>query len=186
MKIVIGLGNPGEQYKHTRHNAGWLALNYMVEHGGFGKQYETEEFDSILWQVEAARTAEGAGSDKLMFMYPHTFMNSSGEAVAKMVDYYKLSPADIIVIHDDVDLPLGTIKFTDNSGAAGHNGVKSIIENLGTQEFRRIRIGIESREVADIPPTEAFVLQPFTPEELKKLPLDAVAARVMLELKPKS
>lgn len=185
MQVVVGLGNPGEQYKNTRHNAGWLALDHMVAHGDFAKLSEVEKFGAVVWDVQAARTADGAHADKIFFVYPHTFMNSSGDAVAKILDYYKLVPADLLVIHDDVDLPLGTLRFTDGSGAAGHNGVQSIIDALRTQDFRRIRIGIETRASREMLPTDAFVLQPFTPDELKKLPLDEAAARVVLEMKPK-
>jgi PTH1 family peptidyl-tRNA hydrolase len=184
-QIIVGLGNPGEQYRHTRHNAGWLALDHMVESGSFVKLSEVKKFDSVMWEVQDGRTDEGVSAGKILFVYPHTFMNSSGDAVAAIVAYYKLSPADVLVIHDDVDLPLGTTKFTAGSGAAGHNGVQSIIDALHTQDFRRIRIGVETRESRDVLPTDAFVLQPFTPDELKQLPLDAVAARVVMELRPK-
>jgi PTH1 family peptidyl-tRNA hydrolase len=181
MQIIVGLGNPGEQYKNTRHNAGWMALDYMSRRTAeFTKLSETKEFDSVIWEIGAA------GADgKILFVYPHTFMNSSGDAVAKIIDYYKVAPTDLLVVHDEVDLPLGTIKFTAGSSAAGHNGVQSIIDALHTQDFRRIRIGIETRESREELPTDAFVLQNFTADEMKQLPLDAVAARVMLELRPK-
>ncbi len=185
MQIVVGLGNPGEQYKNTRHNAGWLALGYMVENGDFAKLGETEKFDAVIWDVAVARDAEHSSDGKILFVYPHTFMNNSGDAVAKIIDYYKVSPADLLVIHDEVDLPLGTIKFTAGASAAGHNGVQSIIDALRTQDFRRIRVGIETRESRDVLPTDAFVLQAFTAEEMKQLPLAAVAARTLLELRPK-
>ena len=112
-------------------------------------------------------------------------MNDSGKAVKQILDFYKLTPKDIVVLHDDVDLPLGTIKFTDNSGSAGHNGVTSLIDYLGTKEFRRIRIGVESRENKEHMPTDAFVLQDFSDEELEQIPFDAIKARVLLELKAK-
>jgi PTH1 family peptidyl-tRNA hydrolase len=185
MQIIVGLGNPGEQYKNTRHNAGWLALDYMVSSGDFAKLSETKKFDAVIWEVAVARSTDGANDGKILFVYPHTFMNNSGDAVAKIIDYYKVSPTDLLVIHDEVDLPLGTIKFTAGSSAAGHNGVQSIIDALRTQDFRRIRIGIEARESREMLPTDAFVLQQFTPDEMKQLPLAAVAARTLLELRPK-
>ncbi len=181
MQMIIGLGNPGEQYAQTRHNVGFMALDYILEHGPFEKLSEVRKFEAITWICGIRGTEE-----KVAFVYPHTFMNNSGTAVQQLASYYdKVQPAGVLVIHDEVDLPLGTIKFTESSSAAGHNGVSSVIEMLGTQDFRRIRVGIEDREDRQQPPTDAFVLQPFSKEELEKIPFDAVLARVLLELRPK-
>lgn len=177
MKLIIGLGNPGEKYELTRHNVGWLALNHFLRRKDVTiEEAHAKKFDSLL-------TTATVGGEKHLFLYPITFMNESGRAVQKAMQFYKLAPSEIIVLHDEIDLPLGTIRLTQDSGAAGHNGVKSIIEHLGTSAFRRIRIGIESRTEGRIPPTDAFVLQPFTPTELDLLPFDEIDTRLEQEMK---
>ena len=109
-------------------------------------------------------------------------MNNSGEAVSEVVNFYKANASsDVLVIHDEIDLPFGTIRYTESSSPAGHNGVKDIIEKLGTQDFHRIRIGVESRPSRDVIPTESFVLQNFTSDELQKLQTD-VFTKVKLEI----
>src|SRR6266481_8990924 len=149
MKLVIGLGNPGEKYQKTRHNAGWLALDFFREKFNFGK---IEKFGKSEISKSPAEFRNG------LFVYPQTFMNESGEAILELLNFYKLSREDILVLHDEIDLPLGAIRFTESSSAAGHNGVKSIIEKLGSQAFKRIRIGVESRENKSQVPTDVFVL----------------------------
>jgi PTH1 family peptidyl-tRNA hydrolase len=175
MQIIVGLGNPGKEYEKNRHNVGFMALDHILK--DMQTIACTSKFDSKICEVH--------DPEKTFFVYPETYMNDSGKAVRQLMDFYKLEPKDILVIHDEVDLPLGAIKFTDNSGAAGHNGVKSLIDALGTKEFRRIRVGVESRENKEHLPTDAFVLQDFTEEETKQIPFDAIKARVLLELKPK-
>lgn len=175
MQVIVGLGNPDEKYLNTRHNAGFLALAYIIRE--IGAELIDTKFEAKVHEMRDPK--------KNLLVFPQTYMNNSGSAVKAILDFYKLTPKDILILHDEVDLPLGTIKFTENSGTAGHNGVQSIVEALGTQEFRRIRIGIESRENKDQPPTEAFVLQTFTPEEMEKIPFEAIKARVLMELKPK-
>lgn len=173
MQLVIGLGNPGKEYISTRHNAGFLALDFIL------KDIQTISCESKF----DANICEARMPDKVLFIYPETFMNNSGEAVKQLMDFYKLEPKDILVLHDDIDLPLGSLKFTESSGTAGHNGIKSIIENIGTQDFRRIRIGVESRENKEHMPTDAFVLEKFSEEELEKIPFESVKQRVLLELR---
>lgn len=168
MKLVIGLGNPGEKYSNTRHNAGFLALDYILR--------DFPESCSSKFEAEIHEAA--IGSEKVLFIYPQTYMNDSGSAVRQVMDFYKLDPSDIIVLHDEVDLPLGVIKIAENSGPAGHNGVKSIIEKLGTQEFKRIRIGVEVRENRKQIPTEVFVLSPFSKGELEKIPWEETKGKV--------
>jgi PTH1 family peptidyl-tRNA hydrolase len=175
MQIIIGLGNPGKEYQNNRHNVGFLSLDYIL------KDLQTiscsSKFDAKICEIH--------NPEKTLFVYPETFMNNSGQAVKKLLDFYKLGPKDILVIHDEVDLPLGTIKFAEASGHAGHNGVRSLIDELDTNQFRRIRVGVETREDKSLMPTDAFVLQDFSPEELEKIPFDAIKARVELELRPK-
>lgn len=172
MKFIIGLGNPGKEYEKTRHNAGFLALDFIARMPGVEVLKEEKRLDAIIKEVKLSDSNE-----KISLVYPQTFMNNSGIAVRKILDFYKQPINSIIVLHDEVDLPLGTIKFTESSSAAGHNGVSSIIEALGTQDFKRIRIGIESRESRDQIPTDKFVLQNFSEDELKKLPLQEIGEK---------
>lgn len=165
MKIVVGLGNPGEQYKNTRHNVGFLALDHLLNDGdGFMTAKPSHEFKSEMY------TWKSENGNKIIFLKPQTYMNDSGQALKVICNFYKIDPkTELLVVHDEVDLPFGKYQITESSSSAGHNGVKSIIENLGTQDFHRIRIGVESRaNKADLP-TDAFVLQNFNEEEIPKL-----------------
>ncbi len=163
MKIIVGLGNPGVKYKNTRHNAGFLAIDNFLASLDADINPACTKFDSELFEVHF-------GSNKTFFIKPNTFMNNSGQAVSEIINFYKIDLAkDLLVIHDDTDLPFGDIRFANNSSAAGHNGVQDIINKLGTQEFNRIRIGVESRESRGEIPTEDFVLQKFTDDEQKRL-----------------
>lgn len=163
MHLIIGLGNPGKEYANTRHNAGFMAVDKLKEKWTFPEFSLNKKFD--------AEIAEGTVSDeKTILVKPQLFMNLSGTAVRKIMDFYKLSPADIIVIHDDLDIELGKYKVSTDSRAAGHNGVQDIIDNLGTQTFKRLRIGIaksaEEREACMIS-GKNYVLQKFSDEEMK-------------------
>lgn len=166
MHIIVGLGNPGEQYKNTRHNAGFTAVDALALELG------------LKWEANKkfkAKTASGSG---MVLIKPQTFMNNSGFSVAAVLSYYKLLPkklgilkaanADLseilTVIHDDLDLELGKYKISVNSRSAGHRGVESVINKLKTKNFRRFRIGIKAPELKQIP-ADKFVLQKFTNEE---------------------
>lgn len=164
MKLIVGLGNPGERYKNTRHNAGFLALDFILNEGdGFMEARPGHEFKSETFTLEKS-------GQKIIFLKPQTYMNDSGQALKVICNFFKLDFAkELLVIHDDVDLPFGTIRLAKNSSAAGHNGVQSIIDNIGIQDFNRLRIGIETRASRDEMPTENFVLQNFSDEELTKL-----------------
>ncbi len=163
MKLIVALGNPGETYKYTRHNAGFLVLDYLLQDDGFITAVPSHEFKSEM-------ATWGNNGQKVIFMKPQTYMNDSGQAMKVICNFYKLDFAkDLLVVHDEVDLPLGELRLSVNSSAAGHNGVQSIIDNLGTQDFARLRIGVETRTDKSIPPTDAFVLQNFSDEEMKKL-----------------
>lgn len=135
MLIIVGLGNPGKEYVKTRHNVGFMILD---------KLRSDLELDG--WTVNKkfhAETAEGKiGREKILLFKPQTFMNNSGQAVTVAAKFYKIKPADIWIIHDDLDLPLGKTKIQRNRSAAGHHGVQSIINLLGTQDFIRFRVGI--------------------------------------------
>lgn len=135
MKIIVGLGNPGEKYSDTRHNIGFSFLDYLQKELAFP---DFEENSKLKCQMSKG-SFEG---QDLILVKPQNFMNLSGESVSLVLSFYKLKPEDITVIHDDLDIVLGTFKRTASSRPAGHNGVKDIIEKLGTQDFERFRIGI--------------------------------------------
>lgn len=163
MKIVVGLGNPGKKYENTRHNAGFLALDFLILSFGFRISDFQNNFHSLILNEKLNNT-------KVIFAKPQTFMNNSGEAVKTLCHFYKIDVSkNLLVIHDDVDLSLGKFKLTPASSSAGHNGVQNIIEQLGSQEFHRLRLGVNTRNSRSEIDTQDFVLQNFTPEELKQL-----------------
>ena len=159
MKLIIGLGNPGAKYEKTRHNLGFLVVDEIAANF----QFPIFNFQSIFNAEISKKISE---NQKIILAKPQTFMNNSGIAVKSIMDYYKIPAEDIIIIHDDIDLPLGEIKIQQGRGSAGHKGVQSIIDCLGTKNFIRIRIGIKPTDF-NIIDTEKFVLQKFTPEEEK-------------------
>jgi PTH1 family peptidyl-tRNA hydrolase len=135
MKLVFGLGNPGQQYENTLHNAGFLALDELAKQLGF----------PAFRRHRGAYAAEGrVGTDRVMLVKPQTYMNLSGKCVLDLAAYYKVDSMDILVLYDDVDLPPGTIRVRDHGSAGTHNGMRSIIGEIGTQAFCRIRIGAGS------------------------------------------
>ena len=138
MKIIVGLGNPGEKYEKTRHNIGFLALDELLSKLESLKQTFWEDEKDLKAQIKQIKQ----GDTTLLLVKPTTFMNNSGFAVAKVMNYYKLTPEDVIVIHDDLDLPLGKIRIRFGGAAGGHHGVESLIEQLKTDKFLRIRLGI--------------------------------------------
>jgi PTH1 family peptidyl-tRNA hydrolase len=177
MKLIVGLGNPGEKYKQTRHNAGFLALDFLLNNDGFMDAKPSHEFKSEIFSWK------DAAGEKILFVKPQTYMNDSGQALKIICNFYKMNLAkDLLVVHDDTDLPFGEIRTTDSSSSAGHNGVQSIIDNIGTQNFHRVRIGVEARQSRDQMPTDAFVLQNFSDEELKKL-REEILPKVETEIK---
>jgi len=160
MKLIVGLGNPGKEYGKTRHNAGFLFLDFLAESWNFEPFSPTPKWKG--WVSAGMHDGE-----KATLLKPETFMNRSGESVSTLMSFFKLTPSDIIVIHDDLDIAAGSYKVGTGFGAAGHNGVSDLIEKLGTKDFTRVRIGI-GRPPENIP-AESFVLAPFTEEELATL-----------------
>jgi len=170
MKIIVGLGNPGEQYKNTRHNIGWLALDYLL---GDIKWTENKKFNAFIYE-----------DGNFLFVKPKTYMNNSGQTVYKILNYYKLLPKSfgiinkkesdlnevLTIIQDDLDLKFGDQKIAVDSGSAGHRGIESIINNLKTKKLTRIRLGIKNELLKIHIPPDKFVLQPFNREEKEKLP----------------
>jgi len=133
MKLIVGLGNPGNQYAHSRHNIGFMCVAHFAKSRDRG--FEKKE--------GLARTAHGRiDSEEIVLARPQTFMNASGEAVKKLTIKYRIKPEDLIVVHDEMDLRLGIIRIRRGGGTAGHNGVESIIRELGTADFVRVRVGV--------------------------------------------
>lgn len=134
MKLIVGLGNPGSKYRSTKHNVGFIALDEIAfqEKVTFNKtQFEADIAEFFL------------NGEKVILAKPQTFMNESGRSVRPLMDYYNLSEEDLLVIYDDLDLPIGRIRLREKGSAGGHNGIKSLINHLGTKEFNRIKVGID-------------------------------------------
>ena len=161
MKLICGLGNPGPQYKKTRHNFGFIVLEALTKKLRVSDFKLNKKFNSLLSEKKVK-------SEKIIFCLPQTFMNLSGQAIAKIVRFYKIEGKDIWIIHDDIDLPFGKIRLSRNSSSAGHRGVESIIQHLGHQNFIRFRLGIKPKEKIIIP-AEEYVLQKFSEKEQKEL-----------------
>ena len=178
-RLIAGLGNPGSKYELTRHNAGFLALDYFADQHGFAMTCEK-------WQgVYCRNRLAGIG---ILLVKPQTFMNKSGESVVRFTDFYKIEPADILVVHDDIDLPAGRIKVVARGGAGGHNGIRSIINHLGTSDFARLKLGIdrpERNEQGQGIPVERYVLGRFSDQEFaafsKQLSLVDEAVELFIE-----
>src|SRR5438132_1006143 len=163
MKIVVGLGNPGKKYDGTRHNVGFRVVDTLAL--GPGVSSFQSRFDA-----EVAELREG--DDKVLVVKPATFMNLSGRAVRQVMDFYQAAPADLLVVCDDINLPLGTLRFRARGTHGGHNGLRDIQQHLGTTEYQRLRIGVGA------PPEEGavdHVLSRFRPAERPVID-DALAA----------
>ncbi|HWQ88650.1 MAG TPA: aminoacyl-tRNA hydrolase [Desulfitobacteriaceae bacterium] len=172
MKAVIGLGNPGPQYALSRHNVGFLAVDRLAE--DFGLVFKAK-YQGLMAEGQIA-------GKKVLFLKPQTFMNLSGRSVKELAAFYKLAGEDILVLHDDIDLPLGKIRMRQRGGAGGHNGLRSIMAELGREDFWRFKIGVSR------PPehwdTAGYVLAPFLSAELTVLNevLERVQKAVLLWL----
>ncbi|PFJ13373.1 aminoacyl-tRNA hydrolase [Bacillus cereus] len=155
MKLIVGLGNPGREYELTRHNIGFMAIDELAKRWNIS--LNEQKFKGVL----------GAGfvnGEKVILLKPLTYMNLSGESIRPLMDYYKIDVEDFVVMYDDLDIPVGKLRLRMKGSAGGHNGVKSTISHLGTQEFQRIRMGIDrpknGMKVVD------YVLGRFTSEEI--------------------
>ncbi len=159
MLIIVGLGNPGDQYQKTRHNVGFMALDMLAQKLNADDFKPEKKFNADI------SSADFHGK-KLILVKPTTFMNLSGEAVQSISQFYKVEAEDIVIVYDDLDLPLGQIRIRKSGSSGTHNGMKSIVQYIGS-DFPRIRIGIESRgETAPKQQeTSSFVLSPFLQEE---------------------
>jgi len=156
VKLIVGLGNPKKEYEKSRHNTGFMLVDKYAK--GQGLDWETnEKFQSeVIVQKDS------------VLAKPQTFMNESGTAVSKILNFFKIDLKDLTVVHDDVDLPFGTVRRQFGAGPAGHHGVEDIIEKVGTKEFWRIRVGIGKPSNNNVPVDE-WVLQSFSEDEFQKI-----------------
>ena len=168
MKLVVGLGNPGNQYNFTRHNAGFLALDFYFR------------VNNLEWGAKSRMGALCGRTNDILFIKPQDFYNDSGAAVQKYMQFYKIPTSDILVICDNFDLEFGKVRFRNSGAAGGNNGLKSIDATLNTSDYARIRIGTGNddlrRKMGDVD----FVLSKFTPEEKSGLPevLNEVCSKI--------
>jgi peptidyl-tRNA hydrolase, PTH1 family len=157
MKLIVGLGNPGREYEHTRHNVGFQVVEELA------RRYRVALKDRRSWKARVAKIAEiGEG---VLLAEPTTFMNLSGWAVREIAGFHKLPPADVLIVVDDADLPLGRLRLRTSGSAGGHNGLKSVIQELGTIEFPRLRVGV-GRQAGEL---KSHVLGRFSIEERDRI-----------------
>jgi len=158
--VVIGLGNPGREYENTRHNAGFMAIDVLSNAYGQGEWKDLQKFEAFAQEARI-------GVAPVLLVKPRTFMNLSGDSARKIVNFFKLDPSfQVLILCDDIDLPLGTLRLRNKGSAGTHNGLKSLVEQFG-ENFARLRIGIGSKpEKADL---AAWVLSSFSEDERKTL-----------------
>ena len=165
MFLIVGLGNPDIKYNNTRHNIGFRIIDALARENNFPEFKLSKKHNSLI--------SENIIDDKkITLVKPQTFMNNSGKAIKSIIDYLSLTTDNLLIIHDDIDIEIGQIKISENSRSAGHKGVQSIIDEIGTKDFARVRVGIkpknenlESENNAKQTPTEKFVLEKFTKKE---------------------
>lgn len=157
MRLIVGLGNPGTEYAGTRHNAGFMTLDGFAERHGFPPFAATKKAKG-----EVSRGT--VGGEAVILLKPATFMNASGEAVAAALSFYKLAPKDLVLVHDELAFPVGTVRIAAKGSGGGHNGVQSVIDALGTEAFARVRVGIGPADARPVT-MDAFVLERFRADE---------------------
>ncbi len=162
MKIIVGLGNPGKKYDSTRHNIGWMFIDYLAKANNI--EVTKSQCDSLVGETMI-------NGEKIILVKPTTFMNLSGNAVVKIKNWYKVENSDILIVFDDVDIPFGTVRYRVKGSGGSHNGMKNIVQMLSTEQVARLRIGLgglkrERQNMID------FVLQKFSKDELDKLNLE--------------
>lgn len=155
MKLIAALGNPGQKYDKTKHNTGFMALdNYLNKNN---LNLDKDKFDGF-W------TKQKINGEDVIFLEPQTYMNDSGKSIVQVANFFKIKPEDIMVIHDDMDMPIGKIRIRKSGKSGGHNGIKSIIASLGTTDFNRLKIGIQHPQKQSV---VSWVLTPFNDEQQK-------------------
>lgn len=164
MLLIAGLGNPGKTYQLHRHNIGFLAVDYFLKQSSDNGRLPSfkNEFQSLTVQVRLK-------SESILVAKPQTYMNLSGEAIQKIMHFYKIKIENFLVVHDEIDLPFLQMKLQKNRGSAGHNGVRSINQQLNTQDYARLKLGVGKPENSHMS-VEDFVLHNFTTEEEKEIP----------------
>lgn len=155
MKLIAGLGNPGKKYDQTKHNTGFMALDHYLNKNNL--DLDKDKFEG-LW------TKQKINGEDVIFLEPQTFMNDSGKSIAQVANFFKIASEDILVIHDDMDMPIGKIRIRANGKSGGHNGIKSIMACLGTNNFNRLKIGIRHPQKESV---VSWVLSPFNDEQQK-------------------
>jgi len=159
MKCIIGLGNIGKEYENTRHNMGFMMLDRLANKYGINVDKKMKKYiygEGII------------NGEKVCLVKPTTFMNLSGETIVELMNWYKIEPKDIVVIYDDIDIPFGEVRYRLTGSAGTHNGMRNIIAMIKTEEFARIRAGIENRNGVPIPLVD-YVLQRMSKEEIEKI-----------------
>lgn len=179
MRLIVGLGNPGEKYVKTRHNSGFMTAEHFLKDFEAEKDTSWTDDKKLKSDITKIEWKPKVGSiQSVILAKPKTYMNNSGMAVDLLRNFYKISPADIWIIHDDVDLPLGTLKIRFGGAAGGHHGVESIIKSLGTDSFWRFRLGIgrqkrvsedQGYQILNIKGIDDFVLGNFTSTEMSRM-----------------
>ena len=162
--MIVGLGNPGKNYELTRHNVGFMVLDQLAKENCVSFKKERYNCESATYL---------RGDDKVILIKPMEYMNLSGQSISKISKYYKINTSDILIIHDDMDIPFGTYKIKPKGNSGGHNGIKSVIENLGNNEFKRVKIGIGNKSSIE---AKDYVLGKFS--EIERKELDNVVNRV--------
>lgn len=157
MKLIAALGNPGQKYEKTKHNTGFMALDHYLKDSNL--TLDKDKFEGF-W------TKQKINGEDVIFLEPQTYMNDSGKSIAQIANFFKIKPEDILVIHDDMDMPVGKIRIRKNGKSGGHNGIKSIIACLGTTEFNRLKIGIQHPQKQSV---VSWVLTPFAGEQQKQM-----------------
>lgn len=159
MKLIVGLGNPGAEYDKSRHNAGFIVLDAFAKRLNADLDKPREKFHSLVKEAQF-------GDDKLILLWPQTYMNRCGIAVREAMTFYKLRTADVLIIVDDLALPCGKIRIRPDGGAGGHNGLKDVQNHLNSSKYSRLRIGIDPRgQIPQVP----YVLGKFTEEQTQAL-----------------
>lgn len=157
MKLIVGLGNPGCEYDNTRHNIGFMFLDKLKEH--YNIDFSKNKFNGIYAEAQIQ-------NEKVIFLKPQSYMNLSGEIVKKYVDFYKIPIEDILIINDDLDMPVGKVKIKYKGSCGGHNGLRNIELHLKTSEYKRVKIGIANNKKID---TKDYVLGKFDSNEIEEL-----------------
>lgn len=155
MKIIAGLGNPGQKYDKTKHNTGFMTMDHYLDEKGLS--LDKDKFEG-LW------TKQKINGEDVILLEPQTYMNESGRSVSQVANFFKVDPEDILIIQDDMDMPIGKIRIRANGKSGGHNGIKSIIRDLETEKFNRLKIGIRHPKNATV---VSWVLTPFNDEQQK-------------------